>query len=75
MAKQRARELIRFGGNVRRMRELNDWTQEDLAERANLDQTYISGIERGERNPTVLSITKLAKALKRSASELCAGID
>ena len=44
MAKTRARELGRFGSNVRKLREAKDWTQEQLAERANLDQTCLSRI-------------------------------
>lgn len=67
--------LTRFGGNVRRLRESVDITQESLAEKAELDQTYISGIENGDRNPTILSVLRIAKALKTSASELCEGID
>ncbi|QYM78960.1 helix-turn-helix transcriptional regulator [Horticoccus luteus] len=75
MAKTKARELERFGSNVRKLREAKEWTQEELAEKAGLDQTYISGIERGERNLTILSIAKLARALAVAASELCKGID
>ena len=75
MAKTKARELTQFGSNVRKLREAKDWTQEQLAEEANLDQTYISGIERGERNATILTIAKIARALKTSASDLCDRID
>ncbi len=75
MAKTKARELIQFGSNVRKLREAKDWTQEQLAEKADLDQTYISGIERGERNLTILSVTKLAAALRTTAALLCEGID
>lgn len=49
MPKAKAPELIRFGENVRKRREERDWTQEQLAEKADLDQTFISGIERGSR--------------------------
>ena len=42
MAKTKARELVQFGSNVRKRRETRDWTQEQLAEMANLDQTYTS---------------------------------
>ena len=38
MRKTKARELVRFGANVRKLREARDWTQEQLAERAELDQ-------------------------------------
>lgn len=75
MPKAKAPALLRFGSNVLRLREAKGWTQEQLAEKADLDQTYISGIERGERNLTILSVTKLAKALKTTAAGLCEGID
>jgi transcriptional regulator with XRE-family HTH domain len=75
MRKTKARELVRFGANVRKLREARDWTQEQLAERAELDQTYISGIERGERNATLLTTTRLALALKTTAAALCEGIE
>ena len=67
--------LVRFGENVRNARETREWTQEVLATKADVDQTFISGIERGARNPTVITISKLAKALAISASELCGGIE
>ena len=46
--------LTRFGLNVRRRREAAGLSQEALAEKADLDRTYISGIERETRNPTML---------------------
>ena len=75
MAKTKAPALVQFGSNVRKLREAKDWTQEQLAEKADLDQTYISGIERGERNLTILSVTKLAKALRTTSAKLCERID
>lgn len=67
--------LIKFGENVRSAREQRSWTQEVLATKADVDQTFISGIERGARNPTVITISKLAKALGISAAALCGGIE
>ncbi len=67
--------LTKFGENVRALREKRELTQERLSELSELDQTYISGIENGSRNPTILSIARIAKSLKVSASELCEGID
>ena len=67
--------LKKFGGNVREKREARNLSQESLAEQADLDRTYIGGIERGERNPTILSALRIAKALKTSVAELCDGID
>jgi transcriptional regulator with XRE-family HTH domain len=51
------------GINVRFWRERLDISQEELAFRANLHRTYVSGVERGVRNPTVLIVGRLAKAL------------
>ena len=59
-----------LGMNVRRRREEKELTQEALAERADLDPTYISGIERGMRNPSVLSVVRIAKALGTTSSKL-----
>ena len=52
------------GKNVRKMREELGLSQEQLAFETELHRTYISGVERGVRNPTVLVIDRLAKALK-----------
>jgi transcriptional regulator with XRE-family HTH domain len=62
--------LAAFGRNVRKRREAKGLTQEALAEKAELDRTYISGIERGARNASMLSIARIAKALGSSISEL-----
>ncbi len=67
--------LRKFGHNVRDKREARDISQEALAEQADLDRTYIGGIERGERNPTILSSLRIARALKTSVAKLCEGID
>lgn len=53
----------KLGQNVQRFRRLKDWSQEDLALESGLDRTYISGVERGVRNPTVLVVQRLADAL------------
>lgn len=67
--------LASLGLNVRRAREAQQLTQEKLAERANLDPTYISGIERGLRNPGIKNVAKLAKALGLTTADLCKGVD
>ncbi|MEZ0254117.1 MAG: helix-turn-helix domain-containing protein [Chthoniobacter sp.] len=67
--------LIALGKRLRFFREQRQLTQESLAERADLDPTYISGIERGVRNPSVLSLAPIAKALDVSLSEVFSGVD
>jgi transcriptional regulator with XRE-family HTH domain len=54
---------VLFGKRVRALRGRKGWSQEKLAEKADLDRTYVSGIERGERNVALLNICKLAEAL------------
>ena len=60
----------KFGRRVRELREARDWSQEELADRADLHRTYISAVERAVRNPTLTVIARIAKALKVSMSEL-----
>lgn len=52
-----------FGAAVRRQREILRLSQEELAERAELDRTYMSGIERGSRNPSLKVLQRVADAL------------
>ena len=59
-----------LGSNVRKLREAKGWSQEDLGEKSDLHRTYVSGIERGVRNPTLTIIFKLAGALGVEASKL-----
>jgi len=72
---KRHRALTTLGLNLRRERERQKLTQEKLAEKAELDPTYISGIERGIRNPSILSILRLANALGTTVSDLSQGIE
>ncbi len=62
--------VVHFGQSVRNLRLRLGISQEELAERADLHRTYISGIERGARNVTLRSIERLAKALGVSTSDL-----
>jgi transcriptional regulator with XRE-family HTH domain len=71
----RHRALTAFGSNVRRHRQREKLTQEQLAASADLDPTYISGIERGVRNPSILSVLRIADALGTTVSALSKGID
>jgi transcriptional regulator with XRE-family HTH domain len=53
-----------FGGKLRSLRTSKGFSQEKLAELADLDRTYISGVERGVRNISLVNICRLAAALK-----------
>ena len=55
--------LKRLGARVRRLRDQQGWSQEELAHKARVDRSYMSGIERGVRNVSVLNLSKVAKAL------------
>ena len=65
-----SRVIKRFGASVQRLRNGLGISQEALAERAGLHRTYIADIERGARNPTLLTIKKLAKGLGISGADL-----
>ncbi len=58
------------GDNIRFMRQQKNWAQEDLAILSKLSKTYIGEIERGEKAVTIVTLQKIAKALKIPASLL-----
>lgn len=55
--------LKRFGDCVRTTRLAASLTQEELAHRSGLDRSYIGGVERGERNPSLLAVGRIAEGL------------
>ena len=59
-----------FGARLRRLRKSAGLSQEGLALVCDLDRTYIGGVERGERNISLLNIHKISRALRISAREL-----
>ena len=63
-----------LGEELRKARQAAGLTQEQLAFNANLDRTYISGIERGKRNLSLRNIKVLADALDTTISELTKGL-
>ena len=64
------RILLDLGNRIRFLRQQVGLSQEELGNIANLHRTYIGAIERGERNPSVLSLEKIADALNTSIREL-----
>ncbi len=67
--------LKKFGERVQSLRNQAGISQEKLAELAEMHRTYISGIERGERNVSLINIMRLASALGVSISKLMEGIN
>ncbi|MXN62240.1 helix-turn-helix domain-containing protein [Bacillus sp. BGMRC0062] len=64
---------IAFGDRLRELRREHGWeSQEAFAHHVGLDRTYISGLERGRRNPTLDVIVKLADSLDVRPAELLA---
>jgi transcriptional regulator with XRE-family HTH domain len=71
-----AEALLRsLGRRIRSLRAERGLSQEGLAERAGLHRTYVGGIERGERNPTIRNLEQISRALAVSLSVLVKGID
>ena len=62
--------LVALGAAIRRERSERGLSQEALAVDADLDRSYMGGIERGEHNLTVMNVVKIAGALKLSPSKL-----
>lgn len=60
----------RIGWNVRRLRAEREINQEDFATDSGFDRGYISGIERGVRNPSILVLERIAKALGVDVTDL-----
>ena len=71
-AMQDRRLILTFARNVRRARQKKQLTQEELAFEAEIDLTYMGGIERGKRNPSLLVMGRIAKALSVPLMKLLA---
>lgn len=75
MKKKKVPILLAFGQKVRVIREKAGLTQREVAKRSGLDVTYISGLERSVRNPSLMSLEKLAKGLGCSMADTCQDLD
>lgn len=63
-------KLTTFGKNLKFLRTQKGISQEEFADRTKLDRTYISGLERGKRNPSFLTLIKLAENLDVTIEKL-----
>ncbi len=70
--KQSVLEIL--GQRIRERRKILGWTQEELAEHANIDRSYIGGVERGERNLTFEVLSEICRALKCDIASLTKGL-
>ena len=71
--RDRLPEAIAFGKRVRALREARDWTQEHLAEEADLNWLQIGHIERGASDPKLSTVMRIARALGVKAGKLIDG--
>jgi len=67
--------LVRLGENIKHFRKKRGLSQEKLAGLANLHRTYVGGVERGERNISLLNLVHLADALEVSVADLVEGVE
>ena len=61
----------RVGLNLQRLRRDKELSQEELAHRADVHQTYLSGVEGGKRNPSIRVLERIAKGLGVDVEDLC----
>jgi len=66
--------LKKLGTRIREKRKTMGWTQEDLASSAQIDRSYIGGVERGERNLTFSVLCQICNALQCDVAELTAAL-
>ena len=70
-----AAQLQQLGERVRQLREQRGWSQESFAHEGGLGRSFAGAIERGEKDVRLSTLTKLARALGVSLSQLLKGID
>lgn len=70
LTKQEQSYLVKVGENIRKYRNQTGLSQDKFALKCKLDRTYISSIERGGRNVSILNLRKIAKACGVSPSDL-----
>lgn len=76
MAERREAQIQKaFGDRVRELRKQKGLSQEALALECDLDRTYIGGVERGERNISLVNIYKIAGALSIEPQDLFKGLE
>lgn len=67
-------DLVKFGKNIRLLRQKMGLSQKALAAKSGLSANYLGTLERGVQNPSLTTLEKVAKGLGCSMSETCRGI-
>lgn len=75
MTQTKNSECLCFGNRLRELRKRKGFSQEGFAEHAKVHRTYLGGLERGERNPTLTVMVKIARALDVTLSRLVQGVE
>jgi transcriptional regulator with XRE-family HTH domain len=66
--------LESLGNRIREKRKTCGWTQEELAAKANIDRSYVGGVERGQRNLTFTMLCEICSALECDVAALTGGL-
>jgi len=75
MSRQTTASLRALGDRVRNLRDVRGWSQDNLAARSGLDLTDVCEIERGDRDPTLGALEKIAGSLGVAISEIACGTE
>ena len=75
MQRTKAGFLKKIGTRVFQLRQQRGWSQEEFAHRAGLHRTYISSLERGQRNISLLNVQAIAEAFDITISQFFEGIE
>jgi transcriptional regulator with XRE-family HTH domain len=67
--------MTAFGNAVRKLRRDRGWSQEDFADRVGVHRTYMGGVERGERNVSLVNIGRISESLELPLAALMAEVD
>jgi transcriptional regulator with XRE-family HTH domain len=65
---------VRFGKRLRTLRKKHGWTQEALSYKLGLDRTYLSDIENGRMNVSIVNLEIIAQGFKKTLSQLLSGV-
>ncbi|MBY0356562.1 MAG: helix-turn-helix domain-containing protein [Candidatus Obscuribacterales bacterium] len=68
------RAIKKFGKRIQQLRKANRWSQQELAARIEVEQSYVSDIERGVFGPSFAKLAKIAAVFNMTIAQLCEGV-